>query len=125
MEYIDWVAWFVEYTDEFNEWWQDLAQDEQENLTAGVELLMERGPHLGYPHSSGVNGSHHGHMRELRVQSGGKPLRVFYAFNPLRSAILLIGGGKTGDSQFYEHYVPIADRLYDEHLEELRKEGMI
>ena len=98
---------------------------EQEDLTAGVELLMERGPHLGYPHSSGVNGSRHGHMRELRVQSGGRPLRVFYAFDPLRSAILLIGGDKTGDSRFYEDYIPIADRLYDEHLEELRKEGMI
>ena len=98
---------------------------EQEDLTAGVELLMERGPHLGYPHSSGVNGSRHGHMRELRVQSGGRPLRVFYAFDPLRSVILLIGGDKTGDSRFYEHYIPMADRLYDEHLEELRKEGMI
>jgi len=119
------VTWDVEFTDEFNDWWQGLTTGEQENLTAGVELLIERGPHLGYPYSSGVNGSRHGHMRELRVQSGGQPLRVFYAFDPLRSAILLIGGDKTGDSQFYERYIPIADRLYDEHLDELRKEGMI
>ncbi|MCY4449871.1 MAG: type II toxin-antitoxin system RelE/ParE family toxin [Chloroflexi bacterium] len=115
------MAWDVEFTVEFNEWWQELTASEQGDLTAGVELLMERGPHLGYPYSSGVNGSRHGHMRELRVQSGGKPLRVFYAFDPLRSAILLIGGGKTGDSQFYERYIHTADRLYDEHLLELRK----
>ena len=61
-------------------------------------------------------------MRELRVQSGGKPLRVFYAFDPRRSAILLIGGDKTGDGRFYERMIPIADALYDAHLAELEKE---
>ena len=64
-------------------------------------------------------------MRELRVQSGGKPLRVFYAFDSRRSAILLIGGDKTGDKRFYAKAIPVADRLYDEHLEGLRKEGLI
>lgn len=64
-------------------------------------------------------------MRELRVQSGGKPIRVFYAFDPRRSAILLIGGDKTGQDRFYDEYIPVADRLYDEHLEELRKEGLM
>lgn len=61
-------------------------------------------------------------MRELRVQSGGKPVRVFYAFDPTRTAILLIGGDKTGDDRFYEKMVPIADSLYDSHIEYLRNE---
>ena len=64
-------------------------------------------------------------MRELRVQSGGRPVRVFYAFDPRRSAILLIGGDKTGNDRFYEEFVPVADDLYDVHLAELRKEGLI
>jgi hypothetical protein len=64
-------------------------------------------------------------MRELRVQSSGTPLRVFYAFDPRRTAILLIGGNKTGDDRFYEKYIPIADRLYDTYLEEIRKEGLL
>jgi hypothetical protein len=64
-------------------------------------------------------------MRELRIQSGGQPIRVFYAFDPLRAAILLIGGDKTGDDRFYEVFVPIADDLYDQHLEILRKEGLL
>lgn len=64
-------------------------------------------------------------MRELRVQSGGRPLRVFYAFDPRRSAILLIGGDKTGDDRFYERMVPIADQLYDDYIAEIRKEGLI
>ena len=64
-------------------------------------------------------------MRELRIQSGGRPLRVFYAFDPRRTAILLIAGDKTGDDRFYTRYVPIADNLYDEYIEELREEGLL
>ena len=90
-----------------------------------VELLMERGPELPFPYSSGIEGSRHSHMRELRVQSSGRPLRIFYGFDPRRAAILLIGGNKTGDDRFYMRYVPIADKLYDEHMEELRREGLI
>ena len=56
-------------------------------------------------------------------QYGGRPLRVFYAFDPRRTSILLIGGDKTGSDRFYEEYVPVADELYDQHLEQLRKEG--
>ena len=64
-------------------------------------------------------------MRELRVQHQGRPYRVFYAFDPRRSAILLIAGDKTGDNHFYERMVPVADRIYDEHLEQLKREGLI
>lgn len=63
-------------------------------------------------------------MRELRVQSRGKPLRVFYAFDPRRTAILLIGGDETGKDRFYEEYVRLADALYDTHLRELKAEGL-
>ena len=119
------MSWEVEYTNEFGEWWHDLSADQQDAVVAKVGLLMEHGPNLPYPHSSGVQSSRHGNMRELRIQSGGKPIRVFYAFDPMRSAILLIGGDKTGKQRFYEVFVPIADELYDTHLEELRKEGLI
>ncbi len=64
-------------------------------------------------------------MRELRTQVGGRPLRTLYAFDPRRSAILLIGGDKTGDDRWYAVHVPLADRLYGQHLEQLRKEGLI
>ena len=58
-------------------------------------------------------------MRELRVQHKGKPYRILYAFDPLRAAILLIGGDKTGIKDWYEQFIPIADRLYEEHIVEL------
>jgi len=64
-------------------------------------------------------------MRELRTQHGGRPFRTRYAFDPRRMAILLIGGDKTGDNRWYEVHVPIADRLYDQHLKQLRREGVI
>jgi len=64
-------------------------------------------------------------MRELRIQHRGRPYRVLYAFDPRRTAILLLGGDKTGDDRWYERYIPRADDLYDEHLAELRREGSI
>jgi len=102
-----------------------LAATVQDDIDRIVGVLEVKGPHLPFPYSSGIEGSKHGHMRELRVQSGGRPIRIFYAFDPRRSAILLIGGDKTGNARFYETMIPIADRLYDEHIEELRKEGSL
>lgn len=119
------VAWDVEYTDEFGAWWVALDDAERVSIRAVIELLEVRGPHLGHPHSSDIRGSKHGQMRELRVQHQGRPYRVLYAFNPLRTALLLIGGDKTGDDRWYERMVPRADTLYDEHLDELRREGRI
>ena len=74
--YHDSMSWEVEYTDEFGEWWNSLTEGEQVALDASVRLLEDRGPSLGFPHSSGINGSKHNHMRELRIQQGGRPLRT-------------------------------------------------
>jgi hypothetical protein len=115
----------VEYTDEFGSWWFNLTELEQVDVTATITLLEIRDVRLGFPHSSGIKTSRHSHMRELRIQSSGKPIRIFYAFDPRRSAILLLGGDKTGDDRFYEIFVPIADDLYDDHLAVLGKEGLL
>ena len=117
------MTWDVEYTDEFGQWWGALTEAEQESVDVSVRLLEAMGPQLPFPHSSGVKASRHGHMRELRIQHAGRPYRILYAFDPKRAAILLIGGDKTGNNRWYEVYVPLADRLYDEHLKELEQEG--
>jgi len=62
-------------------------------------------------------------MRELRSQCKGRPLRTFYAFDPRRAAILLIGGDKTGNQRFYDVMVPLADRIYDDYLREIKEEN--
>ena len=117
-------TWEVEYTDEFGNWWDTLLAAEQESVMASVGLLETKGPNLGFPHSSGVGRSRHPHMRELRVQHQGDPYRILYAFDPRRTAILLIGGNKRGDDRWYEKFVPFADALYDEHLMNLKREGV-
>ena len=119
------MTWDVEYTDVFEEWWGGLTDDEQDSVAFGVRLLEERGVSLDHPYSSKVEQSRHGRMRELRVQHEGRPYRVLYAFDPRRTAILLIGGDKTGQGRWYEEYVPKADDLYDAHLEALKSEGLL
>jgi hypothetical protein len=119
------MAWDVEVTDECKAWLESLEETDFDAVRYSVELLGEHGPQLGHPHSSKINSSRHAHMRELRVQSGGRPIRIFYAFDPRRSVILLIGGDKSGDKRFYERMIPIADSLYDVYLDELRKEGLL
>jgi hypothetical protein len=119
------MSWSVEYTDEFGEWYTTLIEAVQDDIVRVVGLLEAKGPQLTFPYSSGIEGSRHEHMRELRIQSGGEPYRVFYAFDPRRTAILLVGGNKTGDDRFYEIMIPVADRLYDNYLIEIGKEGLI
>jgi hypothetical protein len=116
------MLWSIEYTDEFGVWWEALSDAEQESVAASVGLLERLGPDLPFPHSSGVAGSRYGHMRELRIQHRGRPLRVLYAFDPRRVALLLVGGDKTGDRRWYDVFVPIADRIYSDHIAALKKE---
>lgn len=117
------MAWDIAYTYEFEGWWETLTEGAQIDVDTVVGLLQEYGPNLPFPYSSGVSGSRHSHMRELRIQHQGRPIRVLYAFDPSRTAILLLGGDKTGNNRWYKVNVPLADRLYDEYLEELEHEG--
>jgi hypothetical protein len=119
------MAYEVEVTDEWLEWFNQLTADEQEEIAAAIGLLENRGPQLPFPYSSGVSSSRHSHMRELRTQVHGRPFRTLYAFDPRRVAILLIAGDKTGADRWYDVFVPKADDLYDEHLELLTKEGLM
>jgi hypothetical protein len=105
------MSFEVEYTDEFEDWWNSLDEQEQGSVDSAVGLLERLGPRVPFPHSSGIQGSRHGHMRELRIQHQGRPYRVLYAFDPRRAAILL------------QRYVPFADALYDTHLREIAREA--
>ena len=120
LSYIPYMACDIEYTDEFEEWWITLTEDEQIDVDAVITLLEIKGSQLGFPHSSGIAASQYNHMRELRIQHKGEPYRILYAFDPRRVAILLIGGNKGGDDRWYDTFIPIADKLYREHLGELK-----
>jgi hypothetical protein len=107
----------VVVTDEFCDWYDALDAADQDAVRRVVNLLEHRGVALGEPYASAIVGGKHA-LRELRVQSRGRPIRIFYAFDRRRQAVLLIAGNKTGDDRFYETYVPKAERLLEEYLAE-------
>ena len=113
--------WEVEFTDQFGEWWSELSEEEQEEIDARIALLERRGPSLGRLLVDAITSSRHSNMKELRAGS----IRILFAFDPRRVAILLIGGDKREDwDGWYEVAVPQADDLYDEHLRELQEEEL-
>jgi len=114
------VAWSVEATDEFDEWWKSLDEKAQDAVDVVVDMLEELGPRLPFPYSSAIRGSRHGALRELRIQHRGRPLRVLYAIDPSRVAVLLLGDDKRGSKRWYRKTVPSAERLFDNHLENLK-----
>jgi len=117
------MRWEVEYTDEFEEWWDTLNEEEQNRIAAGVEMIEESGPSLGRPWVDTITASRHRNMKELRPRGGF--LRVLFAFDPQRTAILLLGGDKGGQwTTWYEEMIPIADQLYDIHLKALETEEL-
>jgi hypothetical protein len=117
-------VWDVEFTDTFGSWWEDLSAADQERLTAAVEILEQAGPALGRPLVDTIKASRHANMKEPRPRGGH--IRVLFAFDPRRTAILLLGGDKRDRWQeWYRDNIPAADHLYDEQLRTLRKEGTI
>ncbi len=106
------------------QWMLDLDDDSYTQVVAAVELLREHGPHLGRPLVDTMVGSAHKNMKELRPGSSGRSeIRVLFAFDPARAAIMLVAGDKAGNWKgWYKVNLPIADDLYTEHLERLKKE---
>lgn len=116
------MEWNVEYTNEFEGWWNTLTTDEQDAVESCIPFISRHGPALGRPLVDRVKGSRYPNMKELRPPATN--IRILFAFDPRRVAILLIGGDKTNRWQeWYDEYIPIADALYDDYLEELRREG--
>lgn len=124
MTYTGAMAWDVEYTDQFEDWFADLDENAQESVIATVEVLVKRGPGLRRPLVDTIKTSRYTNMKELRPRGGN--LRILFAFDPRRMAILLIGGDKSHRWEaWYQENVPVADRLYAEYLEELKQEGLL
>jgi len=113
------MSFEIEFTDEFRAWWDGLNEAEQDSVEWSVLLLQSEGPALGRPQVDTLKGSRFPNLKELRVQHEGRPYRVFFAFDPRRMCMLLIGGEKTGNNRFYEEMVPKAEAIYLQHLREI------
>jgi hypothetical protein len=115
--------WAVATADHFDEWFAGLGEAGQEEVIAKVVLLKLLGPQLKRPHADTLKGSKHANMKELRADTSEQVLRIAFAFDPQRKAILLVGGDKSGVGQrrFYKQLIAKADALYDAHLAAMRR----
>ena len=126
--------WKIDY-EYIKDWLAGLDVPTRDCVTAAVEVLADLGPTLGRPLVDTVEGSRHANMKELRPPSPGMTeFRILFAFDPVRHAVLLLGGDKSGAgnqkasgrdkwSGWYRTAIPEADKRYDEHLASLESEG--
>ena len=117
------VSWTVEIGDEFEPEFNEVHEDVRTELLALSRLLQQFGPQLGRPRVDTLNGSRHANMKELRFSTADGEWRVAFAFDPARSAILLVAGDKSGVSKknFYKRLIAKADKRFDAHLSRLKK----
>ena len=117
--------WEVEFTDEFEAWWDNLDENSQAAVKAAVDRLEQTGPSLGRPIVGEITGSTIHNLKELRP--AGTSIRVLFVFDPRRAAILLLGADKAdhGFKDWYRGAITQAEELYAEYLQDLKKEGLI
>lgn len=108
--------WTVVLTPRFDNWLNEQEEGLQEKVLADLANLEVYGPKLSRPYADTVNGSRHRNMKELRIQHAGNPVRAFFAFDPLRQAIVLCAGDKSNDKRFYQTMIRIADEEFTSHL---------
>lgn len=113
--------WSIDRTEQISEWIKELDEDAKEAILKSLLILREIGPSLGRPHVDSIKESRHNNMKELRIQNRQRLFRILFAFDPDRKAILLVGGDKRGDKLFYQKIIPLADYLFDKHLDKWRK----
>ena len=116
------VSWTVEIGDEFEPEFNELHEDVRTEILALSRVLQQFGPQLGRPRVDTLNLSHHANMKELRFSAADGEWRVTFAFDPTRSAILLVAGDKSGVSKknFYKRLIAKADQRFDAHLSRLK-----
>ena len=107
---------------DFEQWLREQEAGLRDSILAHALLLGKFGPALGRPQVDTLKGSKLPNLKELRVQYRGEPRRVLFVFDPKRQAILLVGGNKQGNKRWYKEAIPLAEKRYQRHLEELEKD---
>lgn len=112
------MPWKVILHPEFDEWFQGLTENEQDAILEDINVLEAFGPTLGRPRVDTIKGSRIKNLKELRVRHTGVPIRILFAFDPQKRGILLVGGNKAGDKNWYKKNVPIAEKRFKQLIEE-------
>jgi len=118
------MTWNIEFHSDFYSEFTELPTDVRLEFLAKLTLLQEFDPNLKRPHVDTLNGSTYTNMKELRFQAADGVWRVAFAFDPRRSAILLVAGDKSGSSEkrFYKQLIKIADSRFAGHLNKLMEQ---
>jgi hypothetical protein len=116
--------WEIRVTSELLAWINTLDERTKAQVVDAIDRLAEAGPALGRPFVDSIAHSSVGNLKELRPSSAGRSeVRILFAFDPWRSAILLTGGDKSGNWQgWYHRAIPHAEELYAEYLKEREAE---
>ncbi len=117
------MTWEVELYPLFADELKSFSEAVQDELLAEIEILIERGPHLGRPNVDTLNNSRHSNMKELRFHADDGVWRAAFAFDPQRKAIVLVAGDKSGTNQqrFYKQLIKKADERFSDHLKRLKE----
>jgi hypothetical protein len=115
------MAWTLVYSDEFKVWLDAQAELLQEEALANLDVLEEIGPSLGRPRADTLKGSTLKNLKALRFEFERSPIRILYAFDSKRQALIILAGDKSSDKRWYEKNIPIAERIFAAHLEKLKK----
>ena len=117
------VNWGMQFHDEFENEFETFAEDVQDNLLAAAKAVQIAGPKAGRPHVDTLDGSKHANMKELRFTAhGGREVwRAAFAFDPHRTAVVLVAADKQGKNQklFYKRLIKIADRRFNVYLQKV------
>ncbi|MBG6138440.1 type II toxin-antitoxin system RelE/ParE family toxin [Longispora fulva] len=121
------MSWEILLHEDVDRWFLDLCVSDLDtaNLVMdAIDKLAEDGPTIGRPLVDRLKGSKYHNMKELRPgSSGSTEIRILFAFDPVRRALLLVAGDKSGDwSGWYRKNIPVAEQRYSEHLDEMKKE---
>ncbi len=114
--------WAIIYRSRHSLWFNKCGEPLQNEILAHLEVLKIMGPSLGRPRVDHMKGSKHQNMKELRIQYKGDSVRILFAFDPARQAVLCLGGVKTGDKDWYRRNLPLADQEFPSHLEEMAQD---
>ncbi|WP_241647027.1 type II toxin-antitoxin system RelE/ParE family toxin [Rosenbergiella metrosideri] len=117
------MKWVVKNRDTFKTWFDTQDDDIKIEVLALLTVLEAVGPNLGRPYSDTLNGSKHPNMKELRLKVDRHPIRICFAFDPERKAIILCAGDKKGKNEklFYKELIKLADQEFDDHLKEIKE----
>ena len=118
------MEWEIIFHPDFDPEFESLAEEVQDELLANLKVLQQFGPRLGRPRVDTLKGSKHANLKELRFDAAGGVWRFAFAFDPVRRAIVLCGGDKSGGSEkeFYRRVIAIAERRFDAHIRPLHEE---